>query len=439
MEDTYLVEIRLARTRWRIKETIQAIAQKFNVEDHQERHPHITLYGPFTLDNPVHSKDILQIIGSCASGIGPIPFMIGSWEQRDGIHGGVVAFSVKPSPELVKLTSLISQKLSCLTISLNAWDLQADKKWFHATIANRLPPGKAEEVFNGLAAMSKTDFSLHSSSSISFQLSSFFVRLATMAGIKKQYKKVHPVFIDDAGLRITVMHNDDILGEYDLLQKRWLNADEIRDPFSWQKTMTLYRRYAGFELKGPLDHDPGEIYLISDLHLGHTNIIRYCSRPFVPSDVIEMDRTLITNWNYSVSQGDHVYFIGDLRHGREACLESEYRALLNGTITFVAGNDDRNTESAVQSVHLTYEGREFLLLHDPNDAPAGFSGWIIHGHHHNNDLCASPFIDPISKRINVSVEVIGYCPVSLKEICQTIRERILPSGKPLFLRYSYVD
>ena len=96
-------------------------------------------------------------------------------------------------------------------------------------------------------------------------------------------------------------------------------------------------------------------------------------------------------------------------------------------------------KSAIPFIYLTYEEQEFLLLHDPTDAPASFSGWIIHGHHHNNDLRAFPFIDPNAKRINVSAEVIGYSPVSLKEICQTLRERVLPSGRPLLLRYPYID
>ncbi|MGA2105284.1 2'-5' RNA ligase family protein [Methanoregula sp.] len=439
MEETYLVEIRLARTRWQIKKTIQVIAKIFGVETNQERHPHITLYGPFTLDNPARVEDLLENIGSCASDIGPLSFMLDSWERRDGIHGSVVAFSVRASPELVRLTSIIGQGLSSFTISLNAWDQQPDKKWFHATIANRLPTIKAEEILHGLDAIYKNNSFTISSRSVAFRLSSLFISLATKAGILPQHKKISPVLLDDAGLRITVMHNEDILGEYDLLLKRWLSPEEIHDPLTWQKTMALYRQHAGFELKGQTIHDPGEIFLISDLHLGHVNIIRYCSRPFVPSDVAEMDSILIANWNYSVSDENYVYFLGDLRYGREARLASEYCELLNGKITFVSGNHDGTIKSAIPFIYLTYEEQEFLLLHDPTDAPASFSGWIIHGHHHNNDLRAFPFIDPNAKRINVSAEVIGYSPVSLKEICQTLRERVLPSGRPLLLRYPYID
>ncbi len=440
MEDTYLVEIRLARTRWRIKETICAISQQFGVEHNREEHPHITLYGPFTFDDPSREQDLLDTIRACAARTGPVLFTLGGWERRDGTHGGVVAFSVRASPELATLTATLAQALSRFTISLNAWDLQPDKKWFHATIVNRLLTDKSSKIMEGLAATQTDIPSVALSGSVLSLLHAYLAALTGGSAIFSPHRDplVRPVLLDDAGLRITVMRNDDILGEYDLLFQRWLTPEEIKDPFSWQKTMAQYRRYAGFECSGPVIHNTGETFLISDLHLGHANIIKYCSRPFVPSDPDEMDRVLVANWNYCISQGDRVFYLGDLKYGNNARPETEYRALLNGAITFVAGNHDTISAGTIPSVHLTFEGQEFLLVHDPADASGRFSGWIIHGHHHNNNLRAFPYIDPVRKRINVSAEVIGYYPVSLQEICRTIREKVIPTGEPLPLRYPYI-
>ena len=37
------------------------------------------------------------------------------------------------------------------------------------------------------------------------------------------------------------------------------------------------------------------VFFTSDTHFNHTNIIRFCSRPF--KDVEHMNETLIANWN----------------------------------------------------------------------------------------------------------------------------------------------
>lgn len=37
------------------------------------------------------------------------------------------------------------------------------------------------------------------------------------------------------------------------------------------------------------------IWFVSDLHLAHKNIIKYCSRPF--DNVNQMNEILIQNWN----------------------------------------------------------------------------------------------------------------------------------------------
>lgn len=50
-------------------------------------------------------------------------------------------------------------------------------------------------------------------------------------------------------------------------------------------------------------------YYISDLHLGHENVIRFDNRPF--DSVEEMNETLVNNWNSVVTNADHVYHLGD--------------------------------------------------------------------------------------------------------------------------------
>lgn len=50
-------------------------------------------------------------------------------------------------------------------------------------------------------------------------------------------------------------------------------------------------------------------FYIADLHLQHSNVIKFDKRPF--TNVEEMDDALISNWNAVVDKGDHVYHLGD--------------------------------------------------------------------------------------------------------------------------------
>jgi calcineurin-like phosphoesterase family protein len=430
MDDTYLIEIRLAMTKWRIRETISSIGRLFAIEGFLEHHPHVTLFGPFTLNEGVSSGQLIDLIGQVAAGYDPIPFTIDGWEMREGIHGSVIAFPVRPSDPLKKITTSMAGVLSPLTHSQNIWDAQPLSKWFHVTIVNRMDPLQAATVFSVLTSQKQEESPLGILSRLRHLLRCVFSRRKGLA--------VRPVTLDDAGLRITVMQGKNILTEYDLLEKRWIAGDHSHTSKSWQKTLALFRQQSGFERLDPIPSFPEDIYLIADLHLGHTNIIRYCSRPFLVSDVREMDHVLIKNWNYTVSPLSRVYYLGDLRYGNDALPALQYRQKLKGHITFIAGNHDEPELGAVPSSLLDYGGFRFLLVHDPADSKSAFDGWVIHGHHHNNDLRHYPFIDFEHRRINVSAEVIGYSPVNLKEIFEIIHDRTSGGNTtPILLRYPY--
>ena len=83
----------------------------------------------------------------------------------------------------------------------------------------------------------------------------------------------------------------------------------------------------------------GKIFLTSDTHFNHLNILRYESetRPF--SSIEEMNEAIIANWNSVVSPEDTVYHLGDFFMGRYDAIE-DILDRLNGTIKLIRGNHD---------------------------------------------------------------------------------------------------
>jgi calcineurin-like phosphoesterase family protein len=51
-------------------------------------------------------------------------------------------------------------------------------------------------------------------------------------------------------------------------------------------------------------------FIISDMHFGHKNIIKYENRPF--ASVGEMDDLIIQKWNNSVKNDDIIFVLGDV-------------------------------------------------------------------------------------------------------------------------------
>ncbi len=431
-EDMFLVEIRLGRTKWRIKKTTAEIVRMFQIEEFVEQHPHITLFGPFTIKNGVSTQHLLKSVKDAAHPFGAIPFLLYGYDMNQGLNGSVIAYRVIPTHQLVDLTEAIATAVGRLTETFTTWDRDPDQKWFHVTIANRLEQGRAAWIYRHLE-----DQSPFASQILEKKNGFLGIMQNPFSTTKPEVHEVppRPPLYDEDGLRITVIRGGNILAEYDLEQHCWFSPDSTTAALDWQHSLQQYRKKSEIELFHPLYKNDHDIFVISDLHLGHANIIRYCSRPFPHDATDEMDQVLIKNWNYTVKPGDRIYHIGDLCYGPYAKTPYEYLRQLNGAISLIRGNHDEGSKTASQKETLVHKGIPFALIHNPNDIPETFSGWVIHGHHHNNNLADFPFINFEKRRINVSAEVVRYQPVSLSDLCNIIKDHQLkPKIKTILLR-----
>ncbi len=78
------------------------------------------------------------------------------------------------------------------------------------------------------------------------------------------------------------------------------------------------------------------VFFTSDHHFYHTNVIKYCDRPY--DEVEFMNEDLCERWNQVVKPEDTVYHLGDFSMAFRPVEFIPQR--LNGTIYLIPGNHD---------------------------------------------------------------------------------------------------
>lgn len=163
------------------------------------------------------------------------------------------------------------------------------------------------------------------------------------------------------------------------------------------------------------------IWLTSDTHFGHANIIRYCGRPFETKQ--EHDETLTANWNKLVKSQDTIYHMGDFGFGSPAHLR-QVADKLHGKICLLKGNHDKHCNVPlfadrfhwIKDYHLFQQDNKKIVMmhyslrswHFSNHGAA--HAW---GHSHSN-------LPPWGLSFDVGVDNIyklfgEYRPISLDE------------------------
>ena len=179
---------------------------------------------------------------------------------------------------------------------------------------------------------------------------------------------------------------------------------QTRDPRPWknfaQKT----------DNRDLTDFDHNRIWIWSDLHFFHQNIIKYTKRPYFNSD--EMNRALLDNFKKTVGKDDISIWVGDVTFERGGShITNKMLASLPGYRILVFGNHDLDKKGALRplyfnEIHAIYRVGNLIFSHYPLNAgvPEGYYG--IHGHTHDTDTGKH-------RHINVSVEKVGFKPISL--------------------------
>lgn len=178
-----------------------------------------------------------------------------------------------------------------------------------------------------------------------------------------------------------------------------------------------------------------KIWVVSDLHYFHANIIKYSGRPY--QDIDEMHDDLVEKWNSVVQDNDIVYFLGDFRMGRH--VESIDKKLVNelaGRKKMILGNHDKhfnvylpdgkknysvntNNEAIFYWQKMGFEevfaqpiilDNYYILSHEPiNGVNHSQIFANIHGHTHDVNMTNGNYF-------NVSVENINYTPIEFEKI-----------------------
>lgn len=156
------------------------------------------------------------------------------------------------------------------------------------------------------------------------------------------------------------------------------------------------------------------IWLITDTHLYHDNIVGYCNRPEDHTELI------LNNWKQMVSKTDEIIHLGDIIFNKKNGGNPELPYLLNwlpGIKHLVLGNHDKKGAAyyalaGFTSVSETLVRDRVHFSHHPSENLRPGCIVNIHGHQHNMYAKSS---HAYPKSVLLSIEYEGYKPVPLEE------------------------
>lgn len=162
------------------------------------------------------------------------------------------------------------------------------------------------------------------------------------------------------------------------------------------------------------------IWVTSDNHFYHKNIIKYENRPYITVD--EMNKDMIRKWNSKVKKNDTVIILGDFILSNDKKLASALIDKLHGKKCLICGNHDKVSNLLAEKFEwvksyfeLKYEGTDFIMFHYPIKSwnKKHYGSIHLYGHVHSNN---DGLYEESERAYNVGVDVNNFYPVLLKDI-----------------------
>jgi len=165
-------------------------------------------------------------------------------------------------------------------------------------------------------------------------------------------------------------------------------------------------------------------WIWSDLHLSHNNIIKYENRPY--KDINEMNKDIFNNWKTVVKKKDVIFCLGDVALGMNKEELTKNISNMSGKKILILGNHDRGRSlkwwkdvgfDEVYPYPIIIDDF-FMLSHEPLYLNNNMPFINIHGHTHSNSFDSK-------QHVNVSLDVINFKPISLDEIINQHKEKMI--------------
>jgi calcineurin-like phosphoesterase family protein len=163
-----------------------------------------------------------------------------------------------------------------------------------------------------------------------------------------------------------------------------------------------------------------DIYVISDTHFGHENILKFVDSEEKPlrefHDVWHMNEHIIDRWNKTVKDNDIVYHLGDVYFSKG----HEVLPRLRGHKRLILGNHDdgkcEHLHAAFEKILMWREFKEFdcIMTHVPiHESSLYKRKYNLHGHVHKGSHRG---LIQDERYINCCVEVRDYTPIAIEEL-----------------------